>query len=198
MKVAKVSAPASELADPAAAVWSGVAPEAVSLQPVPLSAQPTEYIREAWANKAYGRTAEAMVAAASDGKQLYLRVEWEDDEAPNSEFADAVAGIFPSNGTGALGTLGNAESPLTMWYWENGRPGPMNLTARGPGVFRKDGSVTLGASGALNEGRWSVVISGPAEAARSGKLGVAVWNGSNDERAGLAAVSRDWLTLELA
>ena len=198
MKVSKVSAPAAELADPAAAVWRGVASESVNLAPVALAAQPTEYIREAWANKAYGRTPKAMVAAASDGQRLYLRLEWEDDEQPNGEFQDAVAGVFPTNGDGALATLGDAQKPLAVWYWEQGRPGPLNLTARGPGVFRKGDSAALSANGALNERRWSVVISGPAAAAKAGKVGVAVWNGSNEERAGLAAVSRDWLKLEFA
>jgi len=198
MKVAKVSAPAAELADPAAAVWRGVPSESVSLAPVPLAAQPTEYIRQAWANKAYGRTSEAMVAAASDGQRLYLRLEWEDDEKPNGEFQDAVAGVFPADGDAPLATLGDANKPLAVWYWEPGRAGPLNLTARGPGVFHKDNSAALSANGALNERRWSVVISGPAAAAKAGKVGVAVWNGSNEERAGLAAVSRDWLKLELA
>ncbi len=198
MKVTKVNAPAAELADPAAAVWSSVASESVSLAPVALAAQPTEYIREAWAQKPYGRTSEAMVAAASDGQRLYLRLEWEDDEQPNGEFQDAVASLFPTDGDGSLATLGDAQKPLALWYWEQGRPAPLNLTARGPGVFRKADSAALGANSALNERRWSVVISGPAAAARAGKLGVAVWNGSNEERAGLAAVSRDWLKLELA
>jgi len=198
MKVAKVSAPAAELADPTAAVWRGVPSESVSLAPVSLAAQPTEYIRQAWANKAYGRTSEAMVAAASDGQRLYLRLEWEDDEKPNTEFQDAVAGVFPADGDAPLATLGDANKPLAVWYWESGRPGPLNLTARGPGLFRKDNAAGLSANGALNERRWSVVLSGPASAAKAGKVGVAVWNGSNDERAGLAAVSRDWLKLELA
>lgn len=198
MKVARVTANASELANPASSVWSGVAAEALKLGPVALEAQPTEYIREAWKGKAYGRTAEAMVAAASDGQRLYLRVEWEDDEAPNGEFQDAVSGIFPTNGGGALATLGNADQPVTMWYWENGRPSALQLTSRGPGVVRKDAGADLAASGALNERRWSVVLSGPASAAKAGKVGVAVWNGSNAERAGLAAVSREWLPLEIA
>lgn len=197
MKVAKVNAGA-DLANPASIAWASMKSEAVPLGPVALAAQPTEYIRQAWANKAYGRTSEAMVAAASDGQRLYLRLEWEDDEKPNGEFQDAVAGVFPANGDAPLATLGDASKPLAVWYWEQGRPGALNLAARGPGVFRKDNSAALSASGALNERRWSVVISGPAAAAKAGKVGVAVWNGSNEERAGLAAVSRDWLKLELA
>jgi len=40
-----------------------------------------------------------------------------------------------------------------------------------------------------------VVIAGPLAALSSNQLGVVIWNGSNDERAGLAAVS-EWLDLD--
>lgn len=190
MKVATVNAGA-DLADPASQAWNGVTAEAVALAPVPLAAQPTEYIREAWANRAYGKTAEAKVAAATDGSKLYVRVEWADDSAPNTEFQDAVGAVL---GDGPLDTLGSAGSPVTMWYWENGR-GALNLVSRGPGVVTKTGASAVSGTGANSGGKWAVVISGPASASK-GKLGVAVWNGSNEERAGLAAVSRNWLPLE--
>ena len=49
----------------------------------------------------------------------------------------------------------------------------------------------------LANGRWSVVLSGPADVAQKRKVALAVWNGSRDERAGLAAVSQEWLPLEM-
>lgn len=194
MKVARLSEP---LADPAAAAWATVEKVSVSLAPVALELQPTEYIREAWANRDYGQTAQAEVRAASDGNRLYLRVEWADDPVPNREFQDAVSAIFPTNGSGVLATMGNEEKPLALWFWEEGRPGPLRLISTAPGVVRKDPDAVLGASGALADGRWSVVLSGPAATAEKRKVALAVWNGSNEERAGLAAVSREWLPLEL-
>lgn len=194
MKVANVK---GALADPSAAEWQSLADVRVALAPVALEAQPTEYIREAWKDRDYGQTAEASVKAASDGSRLYIRVEWADDPAPNREFQDAVSAIFPTNGSGVLATLGDAEKPLSLWFWENGRPGPMQLVSSGPGVVKKAASGGLGANGVLNDGRWSVVLSGPAEAAQKRKLALAVWNGSKDERAGLAAVSQEWLPLEV-
>ena len=194
MKVAKLS---GALADPTWSGWDQVDGTSVSLNPVPLDLQPTAYVREAWKDRAYGQTAEGQVKAASDGQQLFIRVEWPDDPRPNTEFQDAVSAIFPTNGNGALASLGDADEPLSLWFWENGRPDALSLSARGPGVFRKDGPDGVAANGALANGRWSVVLSGPAACANSGKLGLAVWNGSNDERSGLAAVSRDWLPLEL-
>lgn len=197
MRAERVAADAAELADPAGAVWGGIAGEAVPLAAVPLDAQPTDYIRAAWADREYGRTAEASVSAARDEQRLYVRVEWADDPEPNAEFPDAAGVLFPVNGDGALATLGDAETPLSLWYWEDGRPGPLRITARGPGVFRREAEDGLAASAALDGGRWAVVVSGPVEASQDGTLGIVVWNGSNEERAGLAAVSQDWLTLEL-
>src|SRR5690606_7463453 len=111
----------------------------------------------------YGRTPDARVAAATDGNRLYLRIDWEDDPRPNGEFQDAVGAIFPTNGTGVLATLGTDDKPLGLWFWEHGRPAPLALLSRGPGVFRRDDGNQLAAQGVLNDGRWSVVISGPAE-----------------------------------
>ncbi|MBK6318490.1 MAG: hypothetical protein IPI33_04475 [Dehalococcoidia bacterium] len=194
MKVAKLT---GALADPAAAAWQSVENVRVSLAPVALEAQPTEYIREAWRDRDYGQTAEAQVKAASDGDRLYLRVEWADDPVPNHEFQDAVSAIFPTNGSGVLATMGDAEKPLALWFWEQGRPGPLRLISSGPGVVTKDATANLGANGVLANGRWSVVLSGPADVAQKRKVALAVWNGSRDERAGLAAVSQEWLPLEM-
>lgn len=194
MKVAKLT---GALADPSWAGWSAVDNVTVPLKPVALESQTTAYVREAWKDRDYGQVAEGQVKAASDGERLYLRVEWPDDPTPNGEFQDAVSAIFPTNGSGVLATLGDAEKPLVLWFWENGRPDALRLISRGPGVFRKDASDGVAAAGVLADGRWSVVLSGPAAIGQKGKVGLAVWNGSNDERAGLAAVSREWLLLEM-
>lgn len=194
MKVAKLSEP---LADPAATAWQSLDHVRVALAPVALQDQPTEYIRTAWTDRSYGQTAEAEVKAASDGERLFLRIEWADDPAPNREFQDAVSAMFPANGSGVLATMGDQEKPLVLWYWEHGRPGALRLISTGPGVFRKEPAEPVAATGALADGRWSVVLTGPAASASKQKVALAVWNGSNDERAGLAAVSREWLPLEL-
>ena len=194
MKVAKLSQ-GSGLADPAGAGWNGLASETVALSPVPLDAQPNAYIQEAWKDRKYGQTARASVAAASDGDRLYVRLEWQDDATANGEFQDAAGALFPLDGGGSPDTMGSADSPVGVWFWEEGRPAGLDIVSSGPGVFRRqEGEVV--AAGSLSDGKWAVVLGGPAAAASAGRLGVAVWNGSNDERAGLAAVSREWITLE--
>ena len=197
MKVTKIDTGAN-LGDPGAEEWSKVPAERVTLGPAPVEAQPNAYIRTKWASGGYGTTAEAALASASDGQRLYVRIEWDDDAAPNTEFPDAAAVVLANGGQANPGTFGAAGSPVSVWYWEDGRGEALNLAAEGPGVFRKQANGDIRAAANLANGRWQAVLSGPASAAASGQIGVAVWNGSNEERAGLGAVSQAWIPLELA
>ncbi len=195
MKVATQSNANGELADPASSAWSAVPAEVVSLAPVDLAKQATAYIREAWKDRKYGTTGSVSVAAASDGSDLFVRLEWADDEKPNGEFQDAAGVIFPAAAGSPVETLGSQDKAVGIWFWEQGRDAPLDLVSKGPGVVRKTGA-ELGAKAALANGRWSVVLRGPASAAQHGQVGVAVWNGSAGERGGLGAVTQQWIPLE--
>lgn len=189
MNVTKVD-PGADLSSPGAQAWAGAAKETVKLSPVPRAAQPNAYIRTKWAAQPYGTTAEAAVAVASNGQEVFVRIEWADDAQPNGEFADAAA-VVVGDGGAPVATLGDRANPVALWYWEDGR-GAMALASHGPGVFtREDAAVQAAAE--LVDGRWAVVLSGPAGAAK--QIGVAVWNGSNEERSGLAAVTPAWIPL---
>jgi len=193
MKISKSQSPKDDLLDPASAAWKDLTAETASLSPVALDAQPNEYIRTAWAERPYGQTAAASAIAQQAGDTVYIRLEWDDDAKANGEFADAAAVLLGKGG--ALDTLGSIEQPLKMWYWADGRPNPLSLTSKGPGVVAPAGEDVLDAAAVPDGGRWAMVIAGPLAAVSGNQLGVAIWNGSNDERAGLAAVS-DWLDLE--
>jgi DMSO reductase family type II enzyme heme b subunit len=195
MKVAQLATEPAELTNPGSPAWGEVPAIEVSLKPVALAAQPVEYIRETWAGRPYGQTSRATVAAATARDRLYVRVEWEDDEAPNREFQDAAAVVFDGTG-GDIATLGSAAHPVALWYWEHGRQAPLHLISRGPGVVSKDSTGAPTAAAVLAGKRWAVVFSGPAGGVGQRRIGVALWNGSNNERGGLAAVTPEWLPLE--
>ena len=150
--------------------WATVPTESVALGPVPLSAQPTAYIRETWASRPYGTTASASVAAASDGQKLYVRLEWADDAKPNTEFQDAAGAVFATAADSTIATLGSSAAPVGVWYWENGRKEALSLASKGPGVVRKDAADAVNAAAAAADGKWSVVLIGPLAAAKAGKL----------------------------
>lgn len=194
MEVKRLS---GDLADPAAAAWDSVATEAVGLSAIPLDAQPTEYIRVAWADRPYGKIASADVGAAHDGERLYVRLQWADSDTANTEFHDAAGVLFPDDGADApAATLGSADAPVRLWYWQANLDAARDLDARGPGVFAKRAAPAVDASAALADGRWSVVLSSGLDTAVT-RLGVAVWDGSNEERAGIGAVTHEWIPLEV-
>lgn len=186
-----------DLADPAAAAWAAASSESVTLVPVPLEAQPTEYIRVAWAERPYGNVDAATVAAARDGDRLYVRLEWADSDTPNTEFHDAAAALFPSNGSGSLATIGDDESPLRLWYWQADLETARDLDATGPGAFTKRAEQAVSAAASLEGGRWAVVLSSGLDSTAPARMGVAVWDGSNEERAGIGAVTPEWIPLEV-
>lgn len=187
-----------DLADPGSSAWSGADSAAVSLAPMPIDAQPTEYIRTAWAGRSYGNVGEVSVAVAASGDKGYVRLEWADSDVPNTEFQDAAAVYVPTDGDAPVNTIGSADSPVGIWYWKAERPSAKALVGRGPGVFAPSGSNGVSASAKLDGGRWAVVLQGDLDAIRAGKLGVAVWDGSNDERAGIGAATTEWISLEIA
>lgn len=196
MRADLVQVTGTELADPSSDHWRDKG-EDVTLTPVPLQAQPTQYIRTAWREREYGRTRSVKVAAKRTDETLFVRLEWPDDPEPNAEFSDAAGVLFPVGGTGVPATLGDFEAPLSLWYWEDGRDQPLTYRACGAGIFATQEMGDIEASALLNEDLWSLVLSGPIGIAQDGKIAVAIWNGSNEERAGLAAVTPQWLSLEL-
>lgn len=194
----RVQRSGADLTDPKADGWAQAASESVALAPMPLEAQPTEYIRVKWADLPYGTVPEAEVAAAHDGTRLFVRIAWADADEPNVEFHDAAGAFFPAGGDAPAATMGSAAEPVNLWYWQANLLGAKNLLSRGPGAFHPRAANGVSARSALDDGRWAVVLTGAlAEASDGGKLGVAVWNGSNEERAGLGAASPSWISLEI-
>lgn len=194
MQVSKVS---TDLSDPGAAGWSEVGRESVSLAPMPIDAQPTDYVKVKWSDLPYGNVKEASVAAAHDGSTAWVRLEWSDSDEPNVEFPDAAAVYFPAGGDAPAATIGGEDATVNLWFWRADESEGRHLTGNGPGVFRpQDGSVTTAAS--LEGGKWALVLSHPVDELRQGgKLGVAVWDGSNEERAGIGAATTDWVSLSV-
>lgn len=187
-----------DLADPASAAWSGADSATISLAPVPLDAQPTEYIRTKWADVSYGNVSEVTVAAAHDGSQAWVRLEWADSSEPNTEFPDSAAVYFPADGDAPAATIGADGSPVNLWFWRDGAAEGRDLTATGPGRFRPRADGAVGVAAALEGGRWSVVLSHSiGDLREAGRLGVAVWDGSNEERAGIGAATPEWVSLTI-
>ena len=198
--------------DPAAPEWAAAPEETLPLQPAPWASQPSEYARNAWKDRPYGQTGAVRVAAAHNGEALFFRLSWQDETKDEgihdtTQFADAAAVLLPARGDAPLQTMGSPEQPVNAWYWRADLEAPLAITATGLGttVRSKDGS--LSAAGSFEAGNWHVVISRPLSVrgdgvavlrpGQTGKVGFAVWQGANQERAGIKAVTLDWQPLEI-
>jgi DMSO reductase family type II enzyme heme b subunit len=207
-----VSANDPAMLDPASVAWTSVPPVSLTLQQTPLTAQPSKYIQEKWKNTPYGAAHTVMVRAAHNGERLYFNLSWADETrdraiGDTNQFADAAAVLFPVNGDAPLQSMGSPQAPVNAWYWRADLEHPYSIAAQGTGTTRRDQDPELAARGSHQSGAWSIVIRRRLSSAQpesvslalgaSGKVGFAVWQGSNEERGGLKAVTMDWEQLEI-
>lgn len=196
---------------PHGAAWRDVRMVEVPLSPTPFDAQPSAYVRRAWADRTHGVTPLVKVAAAVAGGVLHARLQWEAlNPRPaitgNETYADACALLFPLDGESAeLATMGDAERPVQGWHWRAGTHDPFVIHASGLGtVTRQPHQAEVSVEAEWSAGSWVVVFSRKFGAAgvplRPGTevpLGIAVWQGANEERAGLSSHTPDWIQLDL-
>ncbi|MBI2890844.1 MAG: hypothetical protein HYY13_08665 [Nitrospirae bacterium] len=220
VKVAKIAAKADEALSPASAVWGRVPGTRVVLEPSPLENQPSAYVRAL--PPRHGKIHEIEVRALHNGESLFFHLAWTDpnqDTTPTDAhpFPDAAAVMMPLPEAAEMVFEGDAISmgadniPVNAWLW---RPDfgeqAKNVTARGFGTSKRSADGGISARSEYARGRWAVVFGralkpqlGPEESApvtAPGKtlVAFAVWEGANNERAGLKAVSPKWITLEVA
>lgn len=188
--------------------FGGIEATKVDLAKIPIEAQPNKYIKNAYSPKDYGTIKAVDVKLASDGGRLFVNLSFADSETPNSEFQDSVAVFFPGlNGASETPvTIGSLDAPVLLWQWKNRTELQKNLSQSkdlesfGPGVFipnANPSSIKVEANGELTGGIWNVVISGDLAAVeKSKKIGIAAWDGSNNERAGIGSVCTQWIDID--
>jgi DMSO reductase family type II enzyme heme b subunit len=219
VKAQRVTMDDAVLLDPASREWSGVRAVELSLQPTPIASQPSVYVLAKWKDKPYGVTQRVSVRAAHNGERLYFRLSWADDTnndgiRDTDQFTDAAAVLFPVNGNAVLQNMGSPREPVNAWYWRSDLEEPFNVTAQGVGTTLRTQDPELGARAAYGDGAWNIVIrrrlvhaadAGLSHsqgyvnlvAGASEMVGFAVWQGANQERGGLKAITPDWEPLEI-
>ena len=209
------TAMAGSLLDPDGAAWAQAHPRTVRLVGTPAGMQPTEAIRNAWLERPIGAVSEVVVSALHEGEHLYFRLEWPDatanrDHGDNRVFPDGAALAFPVHPDAPLLTMGAPGYPINAWFWraeepERGR----HVFAEGFGTSKTLDRKQVRCRGAWRDGHWRVVIARALrlqstqpvvqfEAGARCRFGIAVWEGSRQERAGLKAFNGDWFELDLA
>ncbi len=201
------------LLDPNAAIWSQVKTTTLEMIGTPVGLQPTGAIRAAWMDKKIGVVGRATVAAVHDGTNLVFRLEWESASegrttSDNDEFPDAAAILLPVTEGAIVMTMGAPGAPVNAWYWRGDTEQGRNVVAEGLGSSRTADTSAVRTRSQWKDGRWQVVIARAMslESAESGVqlapgdatgFAVAVWEGSNGERAGIKSFSGDWQALQI-
>lgn len=155
--------------------------------------------------------AKVSVQAAKTAEGVLIRLKWKDSGADATKdvgkFADAAAVQFPLNGkSSTLPFMGGGGQLVNIWYWSAATNGAQNLVADGFGTLTRLPTQDVRANGRHAGGEWTVVFfrlyRSAEEAAvklaqKGGRSPVAfaVWEGSNQERDGLKAVTMAWQNL---
>ncbi len=208
----RLSAPSDRLLDPAAPEWASAGEETITLEPTLIGSQPSDYVINAWVDRPYGLTGRLLVAAAHNGEALFFRLSWQDetkdDKIPDTDrFPDAAAVLFPVRLDAPLQAMGSREQPVNAWYWRPDLEEPLSVTATGLGTTVRDTNGSLTAAASYGEGGWQVVISRPFAVEGDAvvplhrgitrKVAFAVWQGANQERAGIKGATLEWQPLEI-
>jgi DMSO reductase family type II enzyme heme b subunit len=162
-----------------------------------------------------GAVGSVSVSSVHDGSVLAFRLEWADAEedaelSDTTSFPDGAAVLLPSVPGAPAMTMGAPGSAVTAWYWRADDAGGRgrHVVAEGLGTTRMVDEESVRSRGEWKEGRWRVVLARPLRV-ESGEpvaqlevgavtgFGVAVWEGSQGERAGIKAFSGDWQELRI-
>lgn len=202
-KVIRVlSAPSLDAASPDANIWKKAPVTQVPLQPAfpghgSIVGTPVTELLAAQAIKAGGR--------------LYMKLAWSDRNANTAvkdtvAFVDGAAVQFPVNGKASTTPfMGDAKNPVNVWHWRaDGRT--ESLVAHGFGSATRLPFEDLKSAAVRTSDGWAVVLSRPLKvkpgegASLQGRgsmpVAFAAWDGDNQERDGLKAVTLEWWQLK--
>lgn len=149
--------------------------------------------------------------AVRTGDRLFMKLAWSDRTAntainDTNKFADGAAVQFPINGKASTTPfMGDAKSPVNVWHWRaDGHT--ENLVAKGFGTSTSVHFEGLKSAAVRTGEGWAVVLSRPLKvkpgegASLQGRSTVpvafAAWDGDNQERDGLKAVTLEWWQLK--
>lgn len=214
MRVGRVDAGDEELLRPESKAWQDAPVNEVVLSPTPLEMQPTEYVRVSRNGRPYGVDSSMKVSALHNGTSVFFHLVWQDESENGpindiNQFADAAAVMFPIVEDAPLIGMGIKGKPVNVWLWRADWERPKNVAAEGMGTTVRRDDPALSSAARYADGQWDLVVGRLLEdkGAPEGtialapgtvsKIAFALWQGSNQERAGLKAFSPDWQELEL-
>jgi len=214
MQCKKVTAAREQLLFPVSAEWDNIPGEPLKMDATPLANQPSEYIKASRDEKQIGKVRSLMVQTAHNGSDIFFRLSWADpsqnvDITDNNIFPDGCGILIPvSGGDPPIDEMGSKDNPVNAWFWRaDFKDQPRNTIARGLGTTQFSKTCPIQTKSVWGNGAWAVVFVRPLAvpelkdeavqlaAGQAVKIGFAVWEGSNGERAGVKSFSKEWREL---
>lgn len=212
MKASRVSAHGKDLLNPDHPLWDRAEMVVLKMETPPLGNAPSNYFRALDPAK-IGAVQRLEVAALHNGEALFFRLFWPDASADfgmtmPGKFPDGAGVLFPFGETARINNMGSKNEPVNAWCWQAGIEKPFNVTAAGLGTSRREPNSYCLVRPEWKDGTWRVVIGRPFEVPEpelnvtlkpgmKKKVGFAVWEGSNHERAGAKSFCGNWAEVEI-
>lgn len=210
----KVSDSKKELLNCKNSIWQS-GRKTIETTATPLANQPSPYIKGVYEEEKIGAVKKFDVKSVHNGSDIFFYFEWETSQ-PNEKivdievFPDGVALLMPFKDMEKtqIKEMGSQDYPTNNWYWRPDFEGqPKNQISHGLSTSIYTEKTSIKSDSEWSDGKWHVVMGRPLKANRSGEetidlqpgqtigIGFAVWEGSNGERGGVKAFSKEWMEL---
>jgi DMSO reductase family type II enzyme heme b subunit len=192
----------NDLLDLGAGFWSNIKPTRVSLEQTPVALQPTPAIRQEYENKRYGNVRSVGLCAAHNGRFVAFKMHWYDPDedlevGDNNRFVDAAAIMLGSVPAAPIAVMGVPGMPVNALYWRaDERKKGRNVIAEGIGTSRTLDTEMVVCNERWEDKAWNLIMARPLLIETEESIaqlplgyetpyGVAIWEGSGGERAGI-------------
>lgn len=177
----------------------------IDMMAAPTIMQPGGYVPVAYADRIAPATPRVELDyERATGRGYRLTLSWPCaravkvvDEDPRL-FPDACALLVPEQEDSPWITMGAKGKAVQGVLWRADRTGLYRMHAEGLGTMkRQEPPAAWSVAPEWRQGAWQVALhlQGWSELERAARVGVAVWQGAQGERAGLKSVSTDWVIL---
>lgn len=213
VRVKKVHATNEALLQVDGSPWTRLDAHQIDLtpSPIPITAGVSLHLA---LSQGHGKVQRILTRMAHNGETLSVHISWQDSQRDDrildlDRFVDAAAVLFPLVPEVNPLTMGDEDKPVNAWLWKADREEPFDVIARGFSSSQRRPASTSGlaASSLYDNEKWAVVFQRPLpsrgdefihfEPGGSASIAFAVWEGSNNERAGQKATSGVLFDLEL-
>lgn len=175
----------------------------IELIAAPTAIQPSAYVKSAYGDaKANTPWVDFNINRQGDSWEIFLM--WPcaepiyDTKKDVNLFADAVALLAPLTEQAPMMTMGDANNPIEGYMWRSDNKKTIKIDSGGLGSVKRSAvSADIKTFAHWDKNIWGVKINIPHWSAlvNHKKIGIAVWQGSSADRAGLKSVTPNWITL---